>query len=385
MREMKKVLWTVTIILLLLLMTGITVSAATEQEEKDRLFTLQSETLGTNRLFDALPQQTKEALQKAGIGELKAEGLYDLQMGAVLSTMMEMLTSNSKTPLCGLTVCLGIILLCSVTEGFRIGSSDLRLGSVQNAVGTMCICTAVIVPFSHTIASAAEVISGGAGFMLLYVPVMAGLMASTGHEVTAGSYYTGMMTAGNLVSVLSAKLLVPMMNVFLALSVTSSVSPKMNLSALSETVYKVAKWVLTFVMSVFITVMSLNTMITSSMDQVSKRALKFTVSSFVPVVGGVLSEALNTFSGSLELLKTGAGVLVIIGSAFWLLPVLAECIIWQFSLFLLGAVSDICGITQMSGLFRAVSKTAGILTALLLCVMTVFVIGTVMILLLARQ
>jgi len=373
------------IILLLLLLSGITVSAATEQEEKDRLFTLQSETLGTNRLFDALPQQTKEALQKAGIGELKAEGLYDLQMGAVLSTMMEMLTSNSKTPLCGLTVCLGIILLCSVTEGFRIGSSDLRLGSVQNAVGTMCICTAVIVPFSHTIASAAEVISGGAGFMLLYVPIMAGLMASTGHEVTAGSYYTGMMTAGNLVSVLSAKLLVPMMNVFLALSVTSSVSPKMNLSALSETVYKVAKWVLTFVMSVFITVMSLNTMITSSMDQVSKRALKFTVSSFVPVVGGVLSEALNTFSGSLELLKTGAGVLVIIGSAFWLLPVLAECIIWQFSLFLLGAVSDICGITQMSGLFRAVSKTAGILTALLLCVMTVFVIGTVMILLLARQ
>ena len=138
-------------------------------------------------------------------------------------------------------------------------------------------------------------------------------------------------------------------------------------------------------MSIFITVMSLNTIVTSSMDNVSKKALKFSVSSFVPVVGGVLSEAITTFSGSLELLRSGAGVFVIIASAMIILPVLMECILWQMSLFVLSSAADIAGVSQMGGVFKSVSKAVGMLTAMLFCVLTVFIISTVVILLAGRK
>ena len=363
---------------------SVEVYAASDENDLSEVYKSQFEAADISSLLSGLPEETRESLASAGIG-LDTDSTPQLpDTGRLLSQAAEMLASGSRTPLCGFTVCFGIIILCSMTEGFGIGASEKRLQTVQNTAATMCICAAVIVPLCATIQRASQVISGAAGFMLIYAPVMAGLLSGSGHTSGAASYYTAMLTAGNAVSLLSSRLIIPMMNVFLALSVTSSVSPKMQLGSLCETVYKTAKWALTLVMSVFITVLSLNSIITSSMDSVTKRVLRFTVSSFTPVVGGVLSEALSAFNGSLELLRSGAGVFVIIASAFILLPVLFESIVWQLSLFALAAVADISGISRIACVFRTVSKAAAMLTALLLCTLTVFVISTVIVLLAYR-
>ncbi len=353
----------------------------TENENIPDIYNKQLEAADSEKLFSALPEETRKSLTQAGITSADYKELSSINTGNVLSQMLTFLNTGSRTPLCGFAVCMGILLLCSLTEGFHTGLADQRMKSVQNGVGTMCVCTAVIAPLCATTVKAAEIISGASGFILLYAPILAGLLVTSGKQATAASYYSTMITTGNIVSSAASRLVVPLMNIFLALSVTSAISPKLRLGSLCESVYKIAKWILTLVMSVFVTVMSLQTMVTSSMDNVSKRALRFAVGSFVPVVGNVLGEALTTFNGSLELLRSGAGVFVIIASAFIVLPVLLECIIWQFSLFLLSSVSEILGLAQMTGLLKAVSKCAGMLTALLLCVLTVFIITTVIILL----
>ena len=299
------------------------------------------------KLFDSLPVETKKSLSEIGITSVDIQQLSGLDFGRVFEKIFSLFGENSHTAFTGMSVCLGIMILCSLTEGVNINLSDKKLNGVSNAVSTMCICTA-------------------------------------GHQVTGGSYYAIMMTAGNAVSAVSARLVSPLMNVFLALTVTSSLSQKMNLSSLCESVYKFAKWSLTFVMSIFTAVLSLQTIMSSSMDNVSKKALRFAVSSFVPVVGGALGEALNTFNGSIELLKSGAGVFVIIAGAFIILPVAFECIVWQFSMFVLSSAGDIMGLSSMTKIFKSVSKAVAMMTGLLFCVLAVVVISTGMILLIGR-
>ena len=333
------------------------------------------------RLFDSLPTETKRNLSEIGITSVDYSQISGLDFGKVFEKIIAMFGEGSKSALTGMSVCLGIMLLCSLAEGFHV---TLEKRGISEAVGTMCICTAVIIPLCSTIERAVEVLNGISGFMVLLVPVMAGLMISTGKELTGTSYYTVMMTAGNAVSAVSAKLVSPLMNVFLALTVTSSLSVKMNLGSLCESVYKLAKWALTFVMGIFTAVLSLQTIMTSSMDNVSQKALRFAVSSLVPVVGGALGEALNTFNGSVELLKTGAGVLVIIASGLIIMPVAAECIVWQFSMFVLASAGDIMGLNTMTKIFRNVSKAVAMMTGLLFCVLAVLVISTGIILLAGR-
>lgn len=333
------------------------------------------------RLFDSLPTETKRNLSEIGITSVDYSQISGLDFGKVFEKIIAMFGEGSKSALTGMSVCLGIMLLCSLAEGFHV---TLEKRGISEAVGTMCICTAIIIPLCSTIERAVEVLNGISGFMVLLVPVMTGLMISTGKELTGTSYYTVMMTAGNAVSAVSAKLVSPLMNVFLALTVTSSLSVKMNLGSLCESVYKLAKWALTFVMGIFTAVLSLQTIMTSSMDNVSQKALRFAVSSLVPVVGGALGEALNTFNGSVELLKTGAGVLVIIASGLIIMPVAAECIVWQFSMFVLASAGDIMGLNTMTKIFRNVSKAVAMMTGLLFCVLAVLVISTGIILLAGR-
>lgn len=353
--------------------------------ESGAVYDGQMSAVNAQRLFDSLPMETKRSLSEIGITSVNYEQMSQLDFGKIWEQVFSMIENNSHTPLIGMSVCLGIMLLCSMTEGVHVSLADRKLNQVSNAVGTMCICTALIIPLCTTIAKAVEVLNGAAGFMLLLVPILAGLVMSSGSELTGTSYYTLMMTAGNAVSTVSARLVSPLMNVFLALSVTSSLSQKMNVSTLCESVYKFAKWALTLVMAIFTAVLSLQTIVTSSMDNVSKKALRFAVSSFVPVVGGALGEALNTFNGSLELLRSGAGVFVIIASALILLPVAIECMIWQFSFFLLSSAGELLGLSAMTKIFKSVSKAVAMMTALLFCVLTVFIISTGMILLMGRQ
>ena len=366
--------------LAVLMFTGITVSAA---HEDDNTPVKEAENIITNEtdaLFAGLPEETKNSLSALGITDTKSDGLSRLNFSSTVNELVNLISRSSGTPLAGFAVCMGIILLCSVTESIKPCAGSQKLETVQNTVAALCISAGIIVPMSATITRLSEVLTGASGFMMLYVPILAGLMVTLGKESSAGSWYSSMMFMGNLLSSAAARVILPIMNVFLALSVTGAVSPNSRLGGLCESLYKAAKWILTFLTSLFITITSLNTMITSPMDQVRSKALRFTVSSFVPVVGGVLSEALTTFSGSIQMLKAGAGVFVIIASAFIILPVLAECVVWQFSLFLLNQISELTGASPAAGLFKALSKAAGMMTALLLCVLTVFIITTVIIL-----
>ena len=350
----------------------------------DDVYKKQLESIDSQGMLSAMPEQARESLSNIGISSADIDNLTSLDTKSIFEEIVSLSGKSSKAPINSFAVCIGIMLLCTVTEGFRFGLAEKRLLTVQNAVGAVCVCTAVIMPLGSLIYKTSEIINGAAGFMLLYVPVLAGLLLTSGRETTAAAYYGSMMTFGNFVSAVSSKIVIPLMNVFLALSLTSAVSPKLSFGSLCGSLYKTAKQVLVFVMSVFVTVTSIQTIVTSSMDNVSKRTIRFALGSFVPVVGNVVGEAITTFNGSLDMLRAGAGVFVIIASGLIVLPVLLECTIWRMALYVLDSSAEILGLSQMRGVFKALSGAAGLLTAVIICILMVFIITTVVILVAGR-
>lgn len=373
------------ILIFLVLSAGvISIPVSAAEDSTENIYDEQLAVSGADRLYASLPEETQDMLSNMGITSLELNSIESFKHAKIFEQTAALTGTKASGPMGAIAVCLGIMLICSIVEGSNITIGDKSLEGVSSAVGALCVCTAAVVPMCNVIAKAVEVINGASGFMLLYVPIMTGLIASSGHQVSASSYYTMLMGAGQVITQLSSKLIAPVMNVFLALSVTSSLSPRLNLSSLCTSIYKCNKWVLTLAMSIFVTVLSAQTFVSSSLDNVSRRALRFTISSFVPVVGGVLSETITAFSGSLELLKSGAGVFIIIASGCIFLPILIECILWQMSLFLLSSVSDILGLGRMKSVFTTISTVASMLTAILLCILTVFIISTVIILLVGK-
>jgi hypothetical protein len=83
------------------------------------------------------------------------------------------------------------------------------------------------------------------------------------------------------------------------------------------------KWVvtsiLTVVLLVFVGYLTVSGVIAGSTDAVTVKAAKFTMSSLVPVVGGILSDAAETVLAGAGILKNAVGV-------FGMLAVLCMCV-----------------------------------------------------------
>ena len=134
-------------------------------------------------------------------------------------------------------------------------------------------------------------------------------------------------------------------------------------------------------MTIFTALLTFRQIITTSMDNVSTRAVRFTLNSLIPVVGSALSDAYRTIQSSVNLIKSGMGVFVIISIAVVFLPIIAQCIMWQFTIGISKMTGEVLNLQQPCKVLEAVSTVVTTLMAIIFCIMAVYIISTAVILL----
>ena len=335
----------------------------------------------TSALYNSLSDDVKQSLENIGINGIDGQQISQISFTEVVNEIVKLAGENSAGPLKAVISLTALILICSLLSSYKNSISSELSSSLGIAAVLCATCTAAL-PAIQVIADMSAVVKTASAFMLAFVPVMVMIMSSTGHAVSGASYYAMMIGAGEGVGQLSSKVIVPFLNMFLGVSVTASVCPETRLSGISSVISKAVKWILGFVMTVFTAVLSFKQLITASVDDVSTRAVRFTLNSFIPIVGSALSDAYKTVQGSVNLLKSGLGIFVIISIAFVFLPIILNRLLWIFTLSAGKLFADTLGINQVKNLLEGVSTVLSTLLAIVLCVMSVYIISTALVLLL---
>ena len=119
--------------------------------------------------------------------------------------------------------------------------------------------------------------------------------------------------------------------------------------------------------TLFVGLLSLQSLVGGAADTLGSRAVKFSLSSFVPVVGSALSDAFSSLQGCLSLLKTTVGAFGMISTTLIVLPPLLECMAWSLALSLCGMAADMFALPEVSALLKTaqgvVKTLLGILAA----------------------
>ena len=335
----------------------------------------------TSDLYNSLSDDVKQSLENIGINGIDGQQISQISFTEVVNEIVKLAGENSAGPLKAVISLTALILICSLLSSYKNSLSSELSSSLGIAAVLCATCTAAL-PAIRVIADMSAVVKTASAFMLAFVPVMVMIMSSTGHAVSGASYYAMMIGAGEGVGQLSSKVIVPFLNMFLGVSVTASVCPETRLSGISSVISKAVKWILGFVMTVFTAVLSFKQLITASVDDVSTRAVRFTLNSFIPIVGSALSDAYKTVQGSVNLLKSGLGIFVIISIAFVFLPIILNSLLWIFTLSAGKLFADTLGINQVKNLLEGVSTVLSTLLAIVLCIMSVYIISTALVLLL---
>lgn len=381
MFKMKRII-TLIIMLAVVLFSVSSADAAEVGQDLQDYYNSQLEQSGADNLYYSLPDNAKDTLQNIGINSSDWRQLNELSVGAILLEVLNMLGQSSFQPLACMLTVLGIIIFCALSDCLKDNGGLSSLDGTVSVITALCLCGVVVFPVADVLSSGITAINSGCAFMLLYVPVMAGILVASGSSISGASYYTTVMAAGEVISQISSRLLSPILNILLGITVISSLCSRIKLGGIINMAHSIFKWVISFLMSIFVSVLSLQSIIGTAADNTGIKAAKFAISSFVPVVGGALSDALLTVQGSFNLLKSGVGVFAIISTAALYLPAIIKCIVWIFTIGCCAAVAEVFSLGAPHSLLCGVKKVVTMLLVLLLCGMTVMIISTAVLLIL---
>lgn len=373
------------LLFLLAALSGFSAFASAETTSSDSAFPdeyyeEEYEQSGASELSAELPEETKKILDDLGADLSQSGSVTSVTPQNYFQKIVSVFTGKMENPVRVFASAVSVILLCALLDGLKLSFGEKPLDGVMGTIGALCICTLVVQPVVSCISDAADMLKAASAFILACVPVLTGIMAAAGQSASAGVYHMLVTAAGTAVSGLASTILVPAMNIFLALSIVSAVSPDLGLNGFCAVLNKTVKWIMGLSMTLFTGLVTMHSVVASSADNTGARAIKFMVGSFVPVVGSALGEAFNTVTACVKTLKAGVGAFGLLAGLFLFLPVIAECLLWVLTLRLCAGVGKIFSLGSAAGLLEACADVVSTLAAVLLCCMTVLVITTVVML-----
>ena len=229
--------------------------------------------------------------------------------------------------------------------------------------------------FSDIINLAKNTIQNLVGFSQSLIPILITLMMTTGSIASASVVQPILLFLITFIGNIITTFLLPLILIGTALGIVSKVSDKVQINKLSKYFKSSTVWILGIVLTLFVGVLSLEGSLTSSVDGVTAKTAKAAVSNFIPVVGKILGDAVDTVIGCSNMLKNAVGivgVIVIIGICA--LPIIKLTILMA-TYYIASAICEPIADEKIISLLSQIGDTFKILLAMLITVSVMLIIG----------
>ncbi|MCM1299630.1 MAG: stage III sporulation protein AE [Firmicutes bacterium] len=331
---------------------------------------------GGSEIYGALPDEASEKLDELNVSA--ENGGIELTPKKVFENIWGLICENISSPLSILVSVIAVIVLCTVIES--LNESGSKLSEAFNSAGILACSGIICTGFGSVISAAKTAAQGLYSFLSVYIPAFGGIMAANGQTASATAYCGIITVAVELFSQTFTLIVIPLTSCIMGISVAGAVNPDLKINSFASMAQKAVNWILAFVMTVFAGLLSVQGFVGAAADSASMKAVKFTVSGTVPIVGGAVSDALLAVKGSIGVIKASTGSFGIIASAAVILPALISLGLYRLILILLSAVSDCFGTSQLTPLLKSAESVVSILIAVIVCFWTVAVASTALML-----
>ena len=259
--------------------------------------------------------------------------------------------------LVGITAALSVFKVM----GTGISSDAVGVASVSAVVGI------TLIPGISAVGAVGEYLSVMSGFLTSFTPVFAGVMAASGKVVTASASAYIVLGFSSVASAAAGVIVIPLISLYLCLSLVSGLQNNDSLVPFSETVKKAVSLILGILLVLFSGILSVKILISGAGDSVTMRGVKFAVSSFVPIIGSALGEAVTAASSYVGVLSKTFGVFGILALVVFFVPVAAEIILWILTLTISTSVAQLMGNEKIARIFGSVKSAFSVLWSITVC------------------
>ncbi len=212
---------------------------------------------------------------------------------------------------------------------------------VQSVVGVICSLM-IFSGLRPLIDSVSDGITKISSFFASLIPIVLGVTALGGGTATASAQAVGMYTALSSVGGLGGEIFLALSSFGLAMSLLSAFGNE-GIAAVLRGLRGLFGWVSGLFTALVTAAFSLQTIVASSIDSASMRAIRYAASGLIPVVGSTVSGAISTLASGLSYAKgvIGGGAILVI--VYMALSPLVMLLIYRLALSLACIFSDFSG------------------------------------------
>lgn len=342
--------------------------------EYENYYNEQFEASGADKLADYLDKNTRGYLREIGAETPDFNGILNFSLKSVFEVLLKMLRINASLPLKGCFTACGAVIAVSVCSAFF--PNDEKAKGVLNLICGSFVLISVFVPASDALQTGVSALKVCAGFEKVLIPVLAAVLTVSGNPITAVSYQGAAFAAAQMIEAFAQTFALPLVMISGALGATGAFLPTLKLSAVSDMLRKTVQTSVGLLSGLFSGFIAIKKVIGASADSVTAKGVKLVTSTFVPVVGGALSEAYSSMAAGLALLRSSVGIYGIIAVAAICLPSVINLALWVLAMRVACVVSELLGNFQCAEILKNISFMFSMLNVIIILSAAVFIISS---------
>ncbi len=304
-------------------------------------------------------ESIKKALKSIADGEQKDFVTVFLELGA----------ASAANYFAGfIPAFLSIIVICMLKNTLSGMTGDFLNTSTTEVVHIVCYAAVVVILMTGVVSvinTVTSTVENMARFAEIVFPVLLTLLSLVGGASSVALYQPMMGVMSGFSIQLIISVILPAFIATIVFSVVGNMSKTVKLQKMTKLIKSGASWLIGIVFGLFATFLTVQGITGGVVDKFGFNAAKFALSSYVPVLGGYLSDGFDLLSASLVLVKNAfglTGVTVIL--SVMLFPLL-KLVVFMLGLRLTSAVAEPVGDARVSGMMSSLADSMSLLTTAL--------------------
>ena len=187
---------------------------------------------------------------------------------------------------------IAISILCSLLKNLQ---DALSSNSISNIAFYACYLVLILIlskSFLVSISIAKDVIYGISDFMNVILPVLVSIIALSGGFTQAATLDPIILAGVLIIPKIYVAIIIPLILISFVLEFANNLSEEHKIDNLCKSIKQITLWIQGGVITIFIGILTIRGITSSTIDAVALKTTKFAVDNFIPIVGKAFSDAI---------------------------------------------------------------------------------------------
>lgn len=352
-----------------------------QADEMDDIIKNQEDSTGVTDFMQESSKYTTDVFDDIDLNEILTSAISGkVDNKKLIKSVWKIFGNELQSAITVLGSIIIIIIINSILNCITEGLQNKSVSQIAYYVQYILIVTIVLTNFSSVITLIKESINNMTDFTNMLIPIMMTLIITTGSVTTATVIQPILVFMISMIGNFINNIAIPIILVSTALGIISKISNKVQIDRLSKRLKSSTVWIIGVILTLFVTLVSVDGTLSGSVDAVTSKTAKAAVSNLIPVVGKILGDAVDSVIGCSSILKNAVGIVgVIIIIAISITPILKLLIL--MGIYYIGAaICEPIADEKVVKLLDQMGDTFKMLLAFMCSMSVMIIIGTTLVL-----